>query len=89
VANVWADVYDLTGITVGDSIFIINKLPYQEPVLIWEGATAPAADSRDGIPLAYGETATVAASSPGVFALMPGPVGSVAQARLCVQEITA
>lgn len=45
----WHNLYAATGISVGTAMLVYNKL--RSPVLLWEGASQPAVESRNGIPV--------------------------------------
>ena len=49
VGDTWIDVYSLTGILVGDTIYLVNK--GNAPVRLYEQVAQPSDDDKNGVPL--------------------------------------
>lgn len=74
-SNKWTELYAATGLDVGTAIRFQNKTGGD--LLVFESATAPAADARDGEIFADKERVVVTAGSPGVWVFSTQSSGRV------------
>lgn len=61
------ELYTATGLLVGTAILVQNKS--KAPIQLFESASEPGANSRDGRLVEHGEEVVVLAGSPGVWVL--------------------